>query len=133
MDLDNIGEVKDTTEVEIFDPRTQTPLINDDGTAMTVTVYGPYSAQQKAVRDNQQNRRIKRAQRTGGKLSLTAEEMYEDQTRLIVKCVQSWNIQRGGEKVDCTEENVRDVLDRYRWLREQLEVVIEDTSSFLET
>jgi len=132
MDLNDIGAAKDTTEVELYDPRTQTVIMNDDETAMSVTVYGPYSSRQKQIRDNQQNRRIKRSQRTGGKLTLTAEELYEDSTKMIIKCIDSWNIQMNGEKLDCTEENIRTVLEKFKWIRDQIEVVIEDGSSFLE-
>jgi S-methylmethionine-dependent homocysteine/selenocysteine methylase len=131
MDLNDIGSVSDTTEIELYDIRTQTVIYNDDETPMTIVLHGPYSSKQKRIRDQQQNRRIKRSQRTGGKLTLTAEELYEDQTKMIVACIESWNIQMSGEKLPCNEENIRTILEKFKWIREQIEFAMEDGAAFL--
>ena len=131
MDLMNIGTTKDTTDVVLYNPVNSEILLNDDGSEMTVTVHGPYSAKYKSISHNQQNRRLMKAQRTGGKLNLTAEEIEASATDLLVKCVDGWNITVGGEKPECTEAKVRELFETLPWVREQVDAALGDAQAFL--
>jgi len=130
-DLLAIGKTKETTDVTLYNPITSEVLTNDDGSEMTVTVHGPYSSKYKAISHQQQNRRLQKAQRTGGKLNMTAEEIEASGLDLLVKCVEDWNITLGGDKPACTESKVREVFTELPWLREQIDSAIGDTQSFL--
>ena len=131
MDLMNIGTTKDTTDVVLYNPVNSEILLNDDGSEMTITVHGPYSAKYKSISHNQQNRRLMKAQRTGGKLNLTAEEIEASATDLLVKCVDGWNITVGGEKPECTEAKVRELFETLPWVREQVDAALGDAQAFL--
>lgn len=132
MDLMNIGTTKETTDVVLYNPVNSEILINDDNSEMTITVHGPYSSKYKAISHNQQNRRLMKAQRTGGKLNLTAEEIEASALDLLVKCVDGWNITLGGETPDCTEAKVREVFEALPWVREQVDAALGDAQAFLD-
>lgn len=131
MDLMNIGTTKETTDVVLYNPINSEILKNEDGSEMTITVHGPYSKKYKAISHAQQNRRLQKAQRTGGKLNLSAEEIEAAALDLLVKCVDDWNITLGGEQPNCTEAKVREVFETLPWVREQVDAALGDTQAFL--
>jgi len=102
-DLLNIGKTKETTDVVLYNPVNSEILTNEDGSEMTITIHGPYSKRYKSISHAQQNRRLQKAQRTGGKLNLSAEEIESSALDLLVKCVDAWTITLGGEQPTCTE------------------------------
>lgn len=131
MDLMNIGKIKETTDVTLYNPITSEILLNEDGSDMTITVHGPYSKKYKSIAHAQQNRRLQKAQRTGGKLNLSAEEIEAAALDLLIKCVDGWNITLGGEQPDCTEAKVREVFTELPWVREQVDAALGDAQAFL--
>lgn len=131
MDLMNIGKTKETTDVTLYNPVNSEVLTNEDGSEMTITVHGPYSKKYKSIAHAQQNRRLQKAQRTGGKLNLSAEEIEASALDLLIKCVDGWNITLGGEKPDCTEAKVREVFEALPWVREQVDAALGDAQAFL--
>ena len=132
MDLMNIGKTKDTTDVTLYNPVTSEILTNEDGSEMTITVHGPYSKKYKSVSHAQQNRRLQKAQRTGGKLNLSAEEIEAAGLDLLVKCVDKWNITIGGEAPEATETKVREIFTEFPWVREQVDAALGDAQAFLD-
>lgn len=132
MDLMNIGTTKETTDVVLYNPVNSEILTNEDGSEMTITVCGPYSKKYKSISHAQQNRRLMKAQRTGGKLNLTAEEIEASALDLLVKCIESWNITVGGKQPDCKESKVRELFEQLPWVREQVESALGDTQAFLD-
>lgn len=133
MNLFDIGKVKETTEIALFHPVTGEALRNGDGTDMTITVYGPYSKHYKALMHEQQNRRLAKAQRSGGKLTLSAEELEASAFETLLKCITGWNVtlENDGKKSKFTEDAARKVLTELPWVREQIEAVFTDTRAFL--
>jgi len=132
MDLSNIGKTKETSDVTLYNPVTSEVLTNEDGTEMTITIHGPYSSKYKAIAHAQQNRRLQKAQRTGGKLNLTAQEIEASALDLLVKCVTKWNITLGGSCPDCGEAKVKEVFTDMPWIREQVDAALGDAQAFLE-
>lgn len=133
MGLKDIGTVKDTTEVELLNPKTGELLTNDvDGSPMTITVYGPYSSTYKSINHAQQNKRLMKAQRTGGKLGLTAEEIDASALELLVKCTADWNITLDEKPEKFSLDKVREVYQEYPWVRDQVDAVFGETRAFLE-
>jgi hypothetical protein len=132
MGLNSIGVVKDTTDVELVHPKTGEVLTNDDGSPMVITVHGPYSKHYKSVTHAQQNKRLMKAQRMGGKMNLTAEELETSAMDLLVKCTADWKItlDKGLEKF--SEDKVRQVYTEMPWVRDQVEAVFGDTRAFLD-
>ena len=132
MDLMNIGTTKETTDVTLYNPINSEILVNDDKSEMTITIHGPYSKKYKSISHAQQNRRLMKAQRTGGKLNLTAEELESSALDLLVKCVDGWSITLGGEQPECKEAKVREVFEALPWVREQVDAALGDAQAFLD-
>jgi len=131
MGLNDIGKVKETTDVELMHPATGETLLNDDGTPMTITVHGPYSSTYKSVSHNQQNKRLMKAQRTGGKLNLTAEELEASSLELLVKCTEGWALTLDKKPEDFSQDKARQIYMEHPWVREQVDAVFGDTRAFL--
>jgi hypothetical protein len=132
MGIKEIGSPKDTTDVKLVNPEDGEFLRNDDGTVMTITIHGPYSKRYKQVSNEQQNNRLVRAQRTGGKMSLTAEEIEASSLELLVRCTESWNITVDNDIEPFSEDRVREIYTIYPWIREEVEMVFNDTRAFLQ-
>lgn len=130
MDLNSLEVKSEHATITLFHPTENVALSNDDGTPMTVTVCGKYSRKYREIQQNQQNARLKRAER-GGKMKLSAAEIVADRLDLVVGCVESWHIQLDGEYPDCSPALVRSVFERFPWMREQIEVEMEDSQAFL--
>ena len=132
MDLMNIGTTKETKDVTLYNPVNSEILTNEDSSEMTITIHGPYSKKYKTISHAQQNRRLMKAQRTGGKLNLTAEEIEASALDLLVKCVDGWNITLSGEMPECKESKVREVFEALPWVREQVDAALGDAQAFLD-
>lgn len=131
MGLNSVGTVKETATIELYDPATSETLLNADGTPMTITFHGPYSKKYKAVSNAQQNRRLMKVQRTGGKMNMTAEEIEAGNLDLLVKCVESWNLSLDAEKEPFSEAKVREVFTDMPWVKEQVDTAFGNTAAFL--
>lgn len=129
MDLGKIVQ-KDTVEVELHLPN-GTPLVNDDGTPMAVVLHGLYSEKYRSVVEKQQGDRIKRSQRMGGKPTIDPKEIRESRTTLLVSCTDSWTITLNGECPKCTEASVRQVYEKYPFIRDQVSDALEEPQAFL--
>lgn len=133
MGLNDIGAVKETTDITIYHPVTGEPLLNADKSEMTVTIHGPYSKRYKEAERAQQNRRFQRAQRSGRGMNLTAEQLEAETFNLMLKCIDNWNVTLDKEPEPFSTEAAREILTEKPWLREQISAAFSDTSAFLET
>lgn len=130
MDIANIGSSADTAVISIYHPNTGQTLTNDDGSEMTVTVYGAESSAYRNVAREQQDRRMARIAKTG-KSVLTSAELEANQLELVVKAVKDWTITLNGETPEVSPKSVEDVLTKYTWLRAQIEDGITNSANFL--
>jgi len=130
MDLSKLSAANDTAKVDIYDPVSGEILTDDDGSPMWVEVYGMDSKHYRQIDREITNRNIGRAQRAKGGLALTAEQLEANESERVIRCVKSWHVVFGGEALECTEANVRKVLDAVPALREQIEAGIRDRSRF---
>jgi hypothetical protein len=132
MGINDIGAVKDTTDVTIYHPVYGDPMLNADKSEMTVTIYGPYSDKYKTAERAQQNRRFQRAQRAGRGMNLTAEQLEAETFNLLLTCIEKWNITLDTKPEPFSPERAREVLTEHPWIREQLSAAFSDTAAFLE-
>lgn len=130
MDLLIEAAVKDKITVELKKPGTDQVITNDDGSPMTVTVYGPYSKTHRRISFENQSKYLT-MYRKGNEADLSMEEVDEMMFELAVKCVDDWNITAGGEKPKCTEAKVREIFEKLPPIREQIQAAIGDTKAFL--
>lgn len=116
MDLSNF-KINETVTVTLTNPLSDEdePLTNDDGTPMTVEVYGPDSKPYRSAVHALQNERAK-----SGKKSLPPEEVEDQLLDLQAKCVKEWNITLNGENPKATVSKVKKVFTDYPFIRDQI-------------
>ncbi len=100
----------------IMHPQSGSPLANDDGSPMTITVYGSDGEKVQAARRAAEDR-TRKLRRTTTK---TAKEDEDESLDLIVAATASWNVTFDGEKKACTPENLRAAYRRFPWLTKQV-------------
>ena len=135
MSLRDVGTVKDTTTVTLYHPATGKDLLNADGSPMTVTVHGPYSAHYKAVLREQQQRRITDmpARVSRSSTALDPEEIEAMTRELTIRCVETWNITLEGDAMlPFSREAVEGVFAEFPWVRDQVSAAMGNVADFLE-
>ena len=109
--------------VTINDERGETMHFGD-GQPVTVRVVGTYS---KKYRDAERLRVDRRFKRGGVDPDVIRKEALE----LTAECVLEWSgFFDAGKPLDCTRANVVRVLDAVPWVRQQVEVAMEDHAGF---
>tara|TARA_Y100000385_G_C13081972_1_gene634421 strand:+ start:913 stop:1311 length:399 start_codon:yes stop_codon:yes gene_type:complete len=129
MDLMNLKPTSDTVEVILKHPNTLDPLLNDDGSEMTVTLHASHSKEYKKIVHEQQDRRIKMMQKKA-KSQISAQDIERDATDLLAKVTADWDITYGGEKPKLTVTKAKEVFTEVFWIREQIEEAFSDSMDF---
>ena len=129
MDLMNLKPTSDIVEVTLKHPTTLDPLLNDDGSEMTITLHASHSKEYKKVVHDQQDRRIKMMQKKA-KTQITAQDIERDAIELLAKVTADWNITYGGEQPKPTPAKVKEVYTDVFWIREQIEEAFADSLDF---
>jgi len=134
MSLRDVGTVKDTTTITLFDPATGKDLLNADGTAMTVAVYGPYSDRYKSVLRAQQQQRVAEITAKGrDSATLNPDEMEAMSRELTLQCIADWNLTLEGDTtLPFSFEAAESVLTEFPWVRDQISVAMGNVGNFLE-
>ncbi len=61
---------------------------------------------------------------------LEASKQYGDM--LLAACSIEWEgIELDGKKLDCTQDNVKMVYERFAWIKEQIDSAIADRANFI--
>lgn len=131
MDLMNLIPTTDAIEVVIKHPANFEPLLNDDGTEMTITVFAPHSKEYKAAVHEQTNLRLKQMQKSGrNNNAITAEELEAASIKMLAKTTKDWNITFDGEQPKFTVASAQSLYEKVFWLREQIEEAVAETEVF---
>ena len=132
MDLMNLIPTTDTIEVVIKHPNTYEPLLNDDGSEMTITVFAPHSKESKAAVHEQTNIRLKQMQSKGNRNSnvITAEELEKATIKMLAKTTKDWCITFGGEQPKFSVEAAKKLYNDVYWVKDQIEEAVADSEVF---
>jgi hypothetical protein len=131
MDLMNLIPTTDAIEVVIKHPSTFEPLLNDDGTEMTITVFAPHSKEYKSAVHEQTNIRLKQMQKGGrNNNAITAEELEAAGIKMLAKTTKDWNITFDGEQPKFTVASAQKLYEKVFWVREQIEEAVAETEVF---
>lgn len=130
MDLMDLTPKTDIIVVTIKHPSTNEPLLNEDGSEMTITVYAPYSKEHKSVIHGIANKRLKAAQNKKS-TEYTMEELEAATLESLAKTTKEWNITYGGEKPKLTEAKAKEVYDKVFWIKSQIEGAVETSMDFM--
>jgi hypothetical protein len=131
--LDSVGAPAETNYIYIYHPTTGEVLYDDENNAMWIEVYGMDSKHYKNVQQQQTDRRIQQAQRTGSRATVTAQQQEAMNLELMAKCTSRWNIQLDDGKPECAEKNAKGVYERFPWLRDQVWDFIHSRQAFLKS
>lgn len=130
MDLKDFTPKSGEIVVEIKHPVSKEPLINDDGSAMTITLYAQHSKDYKKVQRDLVKQRLKKAEETGNK-EFDYEEMEELALTLMAKVTKSWNITFGGVKPKLTEKKAREIYEEVFWMKDQIDEAASKSLDFM--
>ena len=130
MDLKDFAPKSDEIVVEIKHPINKEPLMNDDGTPMTIVIYAQHSKVYKKVQRELINKRLKEAQESGSK-EIDYEQLEEAALELMVKSTKSWNITYEGKKPKLTEAKARQIYDEVFWIKAQIEEAAATSLDFM--
>jgi hypothetical protein len=134
MSLREIGTVKDTTVITLRHPDSRKPNpINADGTPMTITVHGPYSARYKAALRARQQAWMADADRATGGLTLTPDEVEASTKMMLIACIEDWSITiEGDAKLPFSPEAAEQVFAEFPWVYDQVSAAAGSVSNFLD-
>lgn len=129
MDLSTLTPV-DSVEITLRHPATGVDLTTAKGEPISVSIYGMDSAVFQAHQKNLINKRLQRQNRKGG--TFTAEQIEEDSISTLAACIAGWkNIEFEGKPLEFSKSNAKALLNKLRWVREQLDEAIGDRANFL--
>jgi hypothetical protein len=129
LDTLSLGEAG--VEMPVKHPGNGVPLINDDGSPMTLTVASADSDKFQKAGRAARDRRNAVGGRRAGPGSVKAAEIDADSIELLVAVVVNWNVTLDGKKPTCAPASVRAAFKRFPWLMRQVDAYIADDANFL--
>lgn len=102
-------------------------LKNDDGSDMTITVYGPWT---KKYRSSGFNLASKRLRSKKDSEEITYEEFNSASIELLAEVTHDWDITYGGEKPKFSVEKAKEVYEHIFWIKPLLEGAINESGDF---
>lgn len=126
MDLNDFLPKSDTTEVILVHPKTQEPLLNDDGSEMTIEIWLPHSKHSKDIRYSQADELI-----AEGKKGLKTAESERLQLTILAKSVKAWDITLKGQQPEVSFDVAYQIFDDFAFIRRQVEEAIDKAEVFI--
>lgn len=130
MDLQDLIPESDTIEVTIVNPLTKEPMVNEDGSNMTITVWADHSAEYRKVLYKMTDERLAKAMEDGVDKRPSAEELDTNSLRVLAETTKEWNITLGGKKPRLTVDKATEVYLKVKTLRGQVEAAKEKAQAF---
>lgn len=113
--------------IEIVHPATDEPLIAEDDTPMSVTVFSNQSKEFRAAKDKMLDSQIGKK----GMKTLSAGQIEQAKLNMLVECTISFNgVDFGDGLLDV--ENAKKHYIAHPWFRDQVDVGLGDVELFLE-
>ena len=124
----DLSELSDVTNqegiVSIIHPKTGVEL------GIKITVASRDSAKYRKMESLVKNRNTAALQR--GKRNLSAEAIDAGMLDILAACVVGWEgLEWGGQAIECTDHNIRDVYEKFPFIREQVEEFVNDRGNFI--
>jgi len=123
----------ETDKVELTIPGSAEKWLDSQGNPMWIEVYGPDSANAKAVEKDINQRLLNQQNRSRGKNGLQDfDQIQNTHMERLIRNVASWYLELGdGSNPDCTYQNVKELFELFSDVRIQIEEAREDTARFL--
>ena len=117
----------------LMHPRSLTPLVNADGTKVTITMLGRASD---TYRDLQRVINEENVLRQSQGVRTTLDDVTAENTRMLLVCCKAWNLDRlDGRPFPYSEENARRLFTdpRFIWVRDAALMFMRNDGNFLPT
>lgn len=116
--------VKAENILSIVHPKTGADL------GIRIKVISPDSPQYRKLGNIIKNRNLQALRK--GRNGLTSEAIDEGAIELLVGAVVSWEgVVWGGQPMECTSANVRQLFDSCPWIKEQVDEFVGDRGNFM--
>tara|TARA_R110002020_G_scaffold148803_7_gene324887 strand:+ start:1503 stop:1901 length:399 start_codon:yes stop_codon:yes gene_type:complete len=129
MDLMDLTPKTDKIKIELVHPVDGKPVVNEDGSQMTIELYAQHSKEYKEVLYVKQDKLLALSQKEGG-IKYTAKRSQEDALDLMASVTCSWNITYDGGKPELTKSKAKEVYDKVFWIKDQIDVGISEAEVF---
>lgn len=117
----------DTADIELFDPRDDEPLLAEDGSVQSVTVYGPESDEFKDAKEDMMENRIGK----NGLKNLSSKQVKTAQMKMLVAITKSFNgVDFGDGNGLADVKNAKKVYEKHNWLKVQVDDGAGDYANF---
>lgn len=114
--------------VHVRDARGESMFYGDDKKPVTILVAGTYSKLYRKVTSAIRDRALKQRRAT-----LTADILFEQQLETVASCILAWDgFFDGDASFPLTKANAMRLLSMAPWIREDVEVAMQDHESFFE-
>ena len=130
MDLKDLTPKSDVVVVELKHPATFEPLLNEDDSPMTVTLYAHHTKEHKTVLWDVTDERLKAAAKTG-KIEVKSEDLELQSIESLAKTTKSWNINFDGEQQEFSYDKAKEIYTEVFWIKDQLDVALTSYLDFL--
>lgn len=112
--------------IELTHPGTDEPLIAEDDTPMSVTVFGNQSKEFRAAKDKMLDNQIGKK----GMKTISAGQIEQAKLTMLVDCTVSFNgVDFGDGPLDV--KNAKKHYVKHPWFRDQVDVGLGETERFL--
>jgi hypothetical protein len=129
-DLLDLKPKRETTQVLLKHPLTGEHILKEDGTEMSIEVYGSHTRQYKDAIHDQSDARLERASKAkDNTLRVSSRDVEKFSIELAAKLTASWDIVLGG-KVPPVKDAEK-VYDEFSWIRAQVLDAVEDFEAFM--
>ena len=124
MNIDELDTSLSATDAAVMEVRDKAgaPMLDKDGSPITITLLGKDSDAFKKRQNEIDNRRYA----AGARMKLTAEALRADAASVLAKCTVSWT----GISDECSYDNAVTLYTRVSEVREQVDTFIGDRSNF---
>jgi ornithine carbamoyltransferase len=129
-DLIDLVPTSDTIDVNIVHPVTQEPLLNDDGTQMTITIFAPHTKEYKSQIYKQAQERMKKNKGKTDFSEFSFEDLEESSIELFVNITKDWNVTFGGKQPKFSKAKAKEIYTKVFWIKPQVEEAIANYVDF---
>lgn len=115
FDFDDLIDVDGPVWFNVTHPDTEAELTHN-GVPVRFAILGPDTKTMEDIEDRIQNRRLKRAGRTG-KLDLSAGELREEDVQRMLASIVGWeNVFAGGKEIAFSVDALRSLHSKRAWV-----------------
>lgn len=130
--LDSRAAAESGAVIDLLDPRSGEPLLDDDGKPYWIEIIGMDSAKLRAVSQSIVGKRVTNI-RKGKGVEYDADAEDAEKFRLYATATKSWNVPTfDGQVLECNEKNARKLYadPRFPWIAEQIDKEIANRARF---